>query len=221
MARPSNEEAKKSIEHAAFKAFVDKGFNATSYTDIAKASGQTRSLVQYYFPKKEDLIVSFLTEALEYIGEFSSSVFDEDKTPFEKVFAGGQIYYSLLLANENMKRFTFDMISSRYAINKVIQINGQWSFAQMGIPEDKVEQYQKVHIFSSGGMYELLYSELEKGIDSDPVDLAFMNLVIFFVFAYGYSSDESAALLKGGSLSRGQIDAGVKVVLDKVLSGIS
>jgi TetR/AcrR family transcriptional regulator len=62
---PAHHDARKQILDAAEKLFADKGFDATSISDITEASGVVRSLIYYYFKDKRDLYISILKDGEE------------------------------------------------------------------------------------------------------------------------------------------------------------
>ena len=61
-------QTKTEIIHAAWRQFRTSGYHATTYASIAKACGIGRSLVQYHFPRKEELPISLVSWALEQSG---------------------------------------------------------------------------------------------------------------------------------------------------------
>ncbi|MBQ1545572.1 MAG: TetR/AcrR family transcriptional regulator, partial [Clostridia bacterium] len=69
MGRKRNDAERNRIQSIAFNLFRASGYNETSFTDIANASGAKRSLVQYYFPKKENLIYIYINKALDLASE--------------------------------------------------------------------------------------------------------------------------------------------------------
>ncbi len=53
-------EAKERILHASIQLFSEKGFDATSVTEIAKSADVTKALIYYYFKSKEEILDSLV-----------------------------------------------------------------------------------------------------------------------------------------------------------------
>jgi len=53
-------EAKERILHASVQLFSEKGFDATSVTEIAKSADVTKALIYYYFKSKEEILDSLV-----------------------------------------------------------------------------------------------------------------------------------------------------------------
>ncbi|HWR23510.1 MAG TPA: helix-turn-helix domain-containing protein [Feifaniaceae bacterium] len=58
-----NIEAKERILRASIQLFSEKGFDATSVTEIAQSAGVTKALIYYYFKSKEE-ILDYLVQSL-------------------------------------------------------------------------------------------------------------------------------------------------------------
>jgi len=52
------------IAGTAHRLFLARGFERTSYQDIAREAGVERPLVQYYFPKKDGLVLELMDTLL-------------------------------------------------------------------------------------------------------------------------------------------------------------
>ena len=62
-----NIEAKERILHASIQLFSDKGFDATSVTEIAQSADVTKPLIYYYFKSKEEILDSLVHSLLDKI----------------------------------------------------------------------------------------------------------------------------------------------------------
>lgn len=71
------EEKKAEIHKAAAQVFFDKGYEATTLSDIAKASNVGRSTIYQYFKNKEEIFyefsISFFSELVSSLDEIMSS----------------------------------------------------------------------------------------------------------------------------------------------------
>ena len=65
MPKSRNAQTEQAIRAAALRLFLEKGYSATSYTNLANCSGVTRTLVQRYYPKKDLLAVGYVAAVCE------------------------------------------------------------------------------------------------------------------------------------------------------------
>jgi len=56
----TNVDAKERILRASIQLFSEKGFDATSVTEIARSAGVTKALIYYYFKSKEEILDSLV-----------------------------------------------------------------------------------------------------------------------------------------------------------------
>jgi TetR/AcrR family transcriptional repressor of nem operon len=68
----------------------DKGYNAFSFYDIAKNLGIRNASIHYYFPTKEDLVISIIRHQQQLLDELMLSV--NNKSPLRKLNAYFSIY---------------------------------------------------------------------------------------------------------------------------------
>lgn len=171
-------ESRNDIRKTAFLLFRKLGYKATSYSMIAEESGQGRPLVQYYYPKKEEIAIEFIEEALKTIiqtVQFDSALSD---TPELQTLHTGQLYYSFLLWDEDMRRFTKEVLENRAISSHLVEVNADRSLPHL-VTEQDVEPVRAISIKATGGVYELLYLQLQKGDLYKPGEYALQNTATF------------------------------------------
>ena len=94
------------IIRKAITIFSEKGYDATSMREIAKASGVTKPVIYYYFDGKEDLchhlISSGLEEFRKRIGEVCNG---ENDSLFEQIVRMVQIHFDFCRGHTEFMRF--------------------------------------------------------------------------------------------------------------------
>ena len=204
------------IESAAYKLFRETGYKLTSYTAIAEASGVGRPLVQYYFPKKDDLATSFILKVLESITGLVDATGKASPSPQGRIAQLGQVYYAFLLSDEQMRRLALDLFSSRQVTGKVIEANAVYTIPLLGSAAEDDEQLVEASVKATGGVYELMFRGLEKGLSLDPADLAVQNVAAFLAFSSRQGYEEAVGMLKSELLD----DKTVKRILPKLSQAI-
>ncbi len=194
------------IESAAYRLFYEVGYKLTSYTMIAEESGLGRPLVQYYFPKKDDIATSFIFRTLSSIVELVDSTGKSSQLPLGHVAQLGQVYYAFLLSSEEMKRLALDLLSSRHVTSRVIEANATYTIPLLGPAADDSPQLVEASVKATGGVYELMFRGLERGFALDPTDLALQNVAAFMAFSSKTTYEKAARLLQPELLEEKAID---------------
>lgn len=100
MPRKRNEEAIELAARCAWRIFGEKGYENTTYTDIAEASGINRATVQNYFPKKENIVALVHMRAIETARELAERELPNEQDPFALSYATVQVFYSTIMSSE-------------------------------------------------------------------------------------------------------------------------
>lgn len=100
----SNTNLEPVILDAAAELFLERGFDSTSTTDIAKKAGCNQALVHYYFRTKENLFLRIFKKNIETFLSFANNyMYSGDFMQFlEK---GIESYFEILKANRSLPLF--------------------------------------------------------------------------------------------------------------------
>lgn len=100
----SNTNLEQFILDAAAELFLERGFDSTSTTDIAKKAGCNQALVHYYFRTKENLFLRIFKKNIEtFLSSANNYMYSGDFMQFlEK---GIESYFEILKANRNLPLF--------------------------------------------------------------------------------------------------------------------
>lgn len=90
------------ILDVAERLFMDKGFDATSTTDIAKEVGCNQALIHYYFRTKENLFRQIFYKKFEVLIITLSNPLSEDIPLNEKIRFGIDSYFNTLRQNPKL-----------------------------------------------------------------------------------------------------------------------
>ncbi len=98
------------LKECAYKLFADYGYNGTSISDIAKAAGIQKSNVYFYYPKKEELLVTLLKEEIEGYFKYMVNEIDISDTKHAK-------HTLFLIFKHNLKYFFSNEYKARFVIH--------------------------------------------------------------------------------------------------------
>ena len=197
MPRPKKPEERNRIKNVAFEVLANKGFEETTFADIAKEANITKSLVQYYFPKKEQFLSEFIQKSLSIVQEMVENDKDLHLTnSVEKLYAVGFAQFYFALFNDKMKYIAMDILRDRATTKQVTDIAVDWIYNNTNlIPRDELqagpnykEIEQKVYktcVFVIGGALDYIYKCL---LDDDEIDTDFLSDIGILAFQPFYDT---------------------------------
>lgn len=163
MTQKSRPDSKTLIKQAAYSQFLSVGFNATTYQSIADACDLARTNIQYHFPNKTVLALTFMEDLLVAVRDSleASPIVTTDK--MDNMFLIGQVFFAFLLDGEGHRKFALDLVSSRVLTGEILSLDYSWGLTYLGLDLDSLDpKLNEDIIFSMGGFYELLYHSLNE-----------------------------------------------------------
>ena len=94
MGRQRNEETIKQIRRAVWQLFLAKGYGKTSFSDVAQTAQLNRSIVQYYFAKKEDFSNMLMAQVSDQVLVIVDRQFP-DASRLERYYLASQLYFAV------------------------------------------------------------------------------------------------------------------------------
>jgi AcrR family transcriptional regulator len=93
------------ILEVAEKLFIEKGYEGTKTTEIAKDAGVNHALLHYYYRTKENLFNQIFEEKASLILGSIVLTFDNDSSFFEKIKDGIEAHFDLISKNPKLPLF--------------------------------------------------------------------------------------------------------------------
>lgn len=112
-----NQNIEKRILWVAERLFLEKGFNGTSTTEIAKTVGCNQTLIHYYFRTKEKLFWDVFSPKVEQVVEYLDAPLDESIDFIERIRNVVDFYFGILELDERLAPFI---------VNEIIMNPGRW-----------------------------------------------------------------------------------------------
>ena len=112
-----NQNIEKRILWVAERLFLEKGFNGTSTTEIAKTVGCNQTLIHYYFRTKEKLFWDVFEPKVEQVVEYLDAPLDESLDFKERIRNVIDFYFGILELDERLAPFI---------VNELIMNPGRW-----------------------------------------------------------------------------------------------
>ena len=112
-----NQNIEKRILWVAERLFLEKGFNGTSTTEIAKTVGCNQALIHYYFRTKEKLFWDVFAPKVEQFVEYLDAPLDESLDFIERIKNVIDFYFGILELDERLTPFI---------VNELLMNPGRW-----------------------------------------------------------------------------------------------
>ena len=113
-----NQNIEKRILWVAERLFLEKGFNGTSTTEIAKTVGCNQTLIHYYFRTKEKLFWDIFSPKVEQVVEYLDAPLDESIDFIERICNVVDFYFGILELDERLAPFI---------VNELIMNPSRWA----------------------------------------------------------------------------------------------
>lgn len=203
--RPGTENPnKRRIRQAAFALMYERGFTATSYSDIAARAGVGRPLVQRHFPKKEQFVLDMIAQAAALCRQTlrAQDADCDSKTLRSLHFL--QLYQELILINESMRNLTREVLASRDLTRVIIDTHRESTFVFF---DDGASDVREATAKALGGIYELIVMCMDQGESLDANALAAQTMAAFLVYTTDSTYRDSLKAMEVGLLPAAQVRA--------------
>ena len=164
------------ILQTAEELFLEKGFDATSTTDIAKKAGCNQALVHYYFRTKENLFMQIFAKKQEMV--FSCLKLKEESGFQAALNDFIDAYFELLMKNRKLPFFI---------INELIMRDDRRQYFRKKVIESP--EYLKYY----GSWNTMLQKEIAEGrvrpIELSDLTLHIVSLIVFTFISLPLYSD--------------------------------
>lgn len=216
MPRPENPELKDEILAQARRLFRAKGYRAASYAEIAKAAGTTKGLVQYYFPKKDQLATTVMVQVLDAsraVLGYAQAPAPGDRAAHRQLYRIGRLFFGYLL-EAGYAQFLQDVTSDLDLVETVLAFNLNWAlgYAQLeGLSQER-EVVESV-VMTMGGFYSLLHYDLAHGLAMD-VPRRLRTVMREFAVATGVEGAEADAVLDAAEFGAGEFECALEAMPD-------
>lgn len=169
--KPRNDKKRVEILHSAVKQFRQNGYTRTSYQSIADEVGESRALVQYYFPKKTDFVNIFFEALSTCTTDILTrrELFTKDR--FVNFYLIGCVYFAYLSGNKSTKQFVSDILDDRRLSDGILILNTEWLQVFLEEDEEEYEQSLDTTLIRGGGLLTYIHFWILKGhpIETEPI----------------------------------------------------
>lgn len=163
---PRNEKRRNDILKVSFQLFSSEPYSKVSFSKIAAGAGIKKSLLQHYFPRKNDLIKTMLDEILKSeFGFMDTLSFEQTEAdPFQKISDFNMLFFKSIQSNERMHQFITESVSQPEMLDEWIDSICEWLWGFLDHTRFQYLQIRTALVFSMGGSMHLFLHQDELGI---------------------------------------------------------
>ncbi len=171
MGRNRNEEERNRLTQVAFNLFRKKGYDDTSFNDIAKSANIQKSMVQYYFPKKENLIHLYTQRVLSKAYKLVQAQYPDFDT-IDQIYTTGYLVFSFFYRDNQTEHLVKTILEQRGNTSMAIDEVIKWAMGHLDTDDEDVKhRLSKAIVYAAGGGCEYVYYVLSHNIPSTPDDI--------------------------------------------------
>ncbi|MBU3154257.1 TetR/AcrR family transcriptional regulator [Clostridium estertheticum] len=158
MSRQKNMKKRNEILSIAFILFSKKEYNEVAMKDIADNAHISKSLLQYYFPQKKDIVAIMLTDLLQKSFEYIDYRFVNIKNIHLKLSVYTNLFFSAIFKQDHLKKFINNVIRNEDLLDLWINIVNDWLdvLDDTKLKNDIKDHYLIALTFSMSGGSKLL-----------------------------------------------------------------
>ncbi|MBU3217354.1 TetR/AcrR family transcriptional regulator (plasmid) [Clostridium estertheticum] len=158
MSRQKNLKKRNEILSSSFKLFSKKAYNDVTMNDIAVSASISKSLLQYYFQQKKNIVGNMLTDLLEKSFEYVDYNLASTTEIYVKLSVYANLFFSVILEQDDLRRFINNVIRNENLLDLWINIVNDWleSMNDKYFKKNLNDRYLIALTFSMGGGSNLL-----------------------------------------------------------------
>lgn len=164
MPRKRDEAAVEAIRNVARTIMMNEGYEAMTYSELARQTGLPRGTVQYYFPKKEELAKDLMGTIADLATVRARQEYGEEAPDVTVMYATSQLVVGLYFSTPGLRQFMLDISTSRKLQHAVSPDWVEW-MRQLSGKRNLAPTQKQIDAMSmaNGAVYEMYYIYLSEG----------------------------------------------------------
>jgi len=153
-------ETKDKIKLTIFRLLQEKGYNNTTYQEIANLSGFEKTLIQYHFPKKNMFMTFYIENLVSKIVDYLNKNIPELKSKELEFIISSKIYSKILLHEHLLTNITIPILQDRDLLTKIQNSHEKTVLSILDVKEDKKDEFLYLLRFAQGGYFDIMYRSI-------------------------------------------------------------
>ena len=164
MAR-QNTEKRLQILRVSYELFSGVEYEAVSLADIAKRAEISKSLLQYYYPQKIEIVQDLLSDILNISFSYTDNLSAPDEDVMQEISDFNMLFFKAVEYNYHLNQFIMSSVSRPQLLDLWIETICSWLRKVCGENTFSYLQLKTALCFAMGGSMHLFQHKDELGID--------------------------------------------------------
>ena len=160
-----NTKRRDAILTAAYRLFGENQYDRVSLSDIAKAAGINKSLLQHYYTQKIEIVKTMLGELLETSSAYMEKLTFQDEELFQRISDFNMLFFKGVASDYTLRQFILSSVRQSECLDAWIDTICSWLRRYCGENTFSFRQLKTAMTFAMGGTMHLFIHQDELDID--------------------------------------------------------
>ena len=160
-----NTRRREEILTVAYRLFGENRYDRVSLSDIARASGINKSLLQHYYTQKIDIVKSMLGELLDVSSAYMDTLSFQNDDLFQGISDFNMLFFKGVANDYTLRQFILSSVRQEECMDVWVDTICNWLRRYCGENTFSYRQLKTAMVFSMGGTMHLFVHQDELDID--------------------------------------------------------
>ncbi|MBQ8955215.1 MAG: TetR/AcrR family transcriptional regulator [Clostridia bacterium] len=160
-----NTKRREEILTAAYRMLGEKQYDQVSLSDIAKAVGINKSLLQHYYTQKIEIVNTMLGELLETSSAYMGTLSFQNDDLFQGISDFNMLFFKGVAGDYTLRQFILSSVRQAECLDAWVDTICNWLRRYCGEATFTFRQLKTAIIFAMGGTMHLFIHQDELDID--------------------------------------------------------
>ncbi len=159
-----NTKRREEIMTVAYRMFGEEQYDRVSLSDIARAAGINKSLLQHYYTQKIDIVKTMLNELLDTSSAYMDTLGFRDTEMFQGISDFNMLFFKGVAGNYKLRQFLLSSVRQPECLDAWVETICSWLRRYCGENTFSYRQLKTAIVFAMGGTMHLFLHQDELDI---------------------------------------------------------
>lgn len=163
-----NTKRREEILTVAYRLFGENQYDQVSLSDIARASGINKSLLQHYYTQKIEIVKTMLSELLDTSFAYMETLSFQNDELFQGISDFNMLFFKGVASDYTLRQFILSSVRQAECLDAWVDTIFNWLRRYCGEKTFSFRQLKTAIVFAMGGTMHLFIHQDELDIDYAP-----------------------------------------------------
>ena len=160
-----NTKRREEILTVAYRLFGENQYDQVSLSDIARASGINKSLLQHYYTQKIEIVKTMLSELLDTSFAYMETLSFQNDELFQGISDFNMLFFKGVASDYTLRQFILSSVRQAECLDAWVDTICNWLRRYCGEKTFSFRQLKTAIVFAMGGTMHLFIHQDELDID--------------------------------------------------------